>query len=148
MASSSVVVIASNGPFGPTLTGVLMLLALLVMPFVLAAIAARSLFGSDPISWWLVAILWSGALTSAYILWEFRMDRHWSGFWGVWRMFGIAAVMLSPVVLFMEAGKRDFFRRTARLKKPATKPRKTTRERDRPPDGPPHSHGVFVSDDS
>jgi hypothetical protein len=61
-------------------------------------------------------------------------------------MFGVAVVVLSPVVLFMEAGKRDFFRRPDRPKKRSSKRKQAKRTRADQRDDPPRSHGAFVSE--
>jgi len=145
---ASLLVVASNGPFGPTVDGVLILLLLLAAPFVLAAIAARSLLGADPIPWWLVGILLIGTAAVAFTLWETRRDWHWSGFWGFLRILCVADVAIFPIVLFMESGKRDFFRRSNRLKKSKLLDRKARRSRTEDSDDPPQSHGAFIRDKS
>ena len=145
---ASVVLIASTGPFGPTLTSVALLLLVLVGPFLLLAIAARSLLGADPVPVWLLVLMALGAVGAAFLLWPARITDRWTGFWGVWRIASIASLVLLPVVAFMEAGKRDFFRRPDRPKQTTNKKRKAKRDRTGPSVEPPQSNGVFVRDDS
>jgi hypothetical protein len=148
MAASSLVLTASTGPYFPTLTGVLMLLLAIVGPFLLFAIIARSLLGADPAPFWLLIVMVIGAAGLAFLLGPARITDRWTGFWGVWRIAGIAALVLLPVVAFMEAGKRDFFRRPDRSINPANKKRRAKRDRAERSDEPPRSNGVFVRDDS
>ena len=148
MVSSSLVVIASTGPYFPTLTGVLLLLLVIVGPFLLVGIAARSLLGADPVSMWLLGFMVLGAIGTGILVWPGHISDGWTGFWGKWRIAGVAAIVLLPVVLLMEAGKRDFFRRPDRPTNPSTKKRQAKRERlDRSKDRP-DGDGVFVREKS
>jgi hypothetical protein len=148
VAETLLVVIASTGPFGPTVVGMASVLLLIVGPFLLLAIIARSLLGSDPVPLWLLALTTIGVVGLAFLLWPARITDRWSGFWGVWRITGIAALVLSPAVAFMEAGKRDFFRRPDRFKRPSNKKRRVKRDRTARPDDRTGGNGVFVRDDS
>ena len=141
-------VIASTGPYFPTLTGALLLLLIIAGPFLLVGIVARSLVGSDPVSVWLLGLMVLGGVGTAILVWPGHIAIGWTGFWGKWRIAGVVALLLIPAALFMEAGKRDFLRRPDRPKKSTNKKRKVKRDRVRSAEEPPQSNGVFVRDDS
>lgn len=144
MFASSSVLIASTGPYFPSLFALIVLLFVLIGPFLAVALGARSLFGSDPMSWWLVGLMALGVVGTGLLTWPLPRADGWTGFWGVWRIMSVVALVLLPVVLFMEAGKRDFFRRPDRPKKSSVKKRRAQRERIDRSEEPPASGGVFV----
>lgn len=100
---------ASRGPFGPT--DVWCVCGLFVLgPFVLQAVALRSLLGSEPLPLWLLVPAlgvggWIGYLL-VFISWPHNMR----GVWMVWWLAAVAGVGLLPVVLVREGGRRDWFR--------------------------------------
>lgn len=147
MAACSLVLTASTGPYFPSLTGALVLLLAIVGPFLLLAIIGRSLLGADPVPFWLLVLMVIGAAGLAFLLWPARITDRWTGFWGVWRIASIAALVLLPAAAFMEAGKRDFFRRADRSINLSNKKRRAKRDRVKRSDEPPGSNGVFVRDD-
>src|SRR6516225_8865667 len=85
VVTNSLIVFASHGPFGPTTASCLLMPVLILGPFVLLAIAARSLLGADPLSGWLLGLMFLGDGGLAYLVWPAEIfGGSSSGFWGLW----------------------------------------------------------------
>jgi hypothetical protein len=102
--------LASQGPFGPTYLTCVLLPLFLLAPFALLAVAARSLLSNEPLPRWLLAAAVLGAAGAGWFLWAEGFRGRVSGFWAAWRLAGAGAVLVLPVVLLREAGKRGWFR--------------------------------------
>jgi hypothetical protein len=116
--------VASTGPFGPTVGGCLLLMVMIPAPFVLIALAARSLLRPMPISLPVMALLIAATGYLAYLLWPFHFPRHEKTFWLIWWLAGCLSVMVLPAVLVREGFKRGWLRGRRRSKR---KQVKTTR---------------------
>jgi drug/metabolite transporter (DMT)-like permease len=99
---------ASRGPFGPTYLTCLLLPVVLLGPFVLLAVAARSLLSAEPLARWVLAVAAVGAGGLGFVLWQEGLTRNVSGFWAAWRVAGGVAVLLTPAVFVREAVKRGW----------------------------------------
>ncbi len=114
MPTAALALFASRGPFGPTYVTCLLLPLFLLGPFILLAVTARSLLSNEPTSRWLIAVAVLGAAGAGWFLWAEGFERPVSGFWAAWRFAAGGAVLLLPVVLLREAGKRGWFHRPDR----------------------------------
>src|SRR2546430_2071439 len=90
--------------------------ALIVGPFVLLALAARSLLDDDPLSGWLLGLMVVGTAGAAYLLWPVEFPRG-SSFWTVWWVASLGTFLLLPAVLLREGFKRNWFRAVGRRKR-------------------------------
>ena len=141
MDAESLVLIASTGPFGPTAMMLMLLPVFLVAPFLLLAITARALLGADPLPRWMFALLVVGVVGCGFLVWPARITDRWTGFWGTWRIASVALLALFPIVLFLEAGKRDWFRYLQRTPKRKSKRKRDGTDKSRGGDGVFHPHG-------
>jgi hypothetical protein len=117
VVASSLTIVASDGPFGPTVGSCLFLLAMILLPFFLLALAARSLLSAEPLSGWLVGLLLVGAIGLAYLLWPADIGRGVRGIWRAWQVASIGSLVLLPAVFLREGGKRDLIGRVFYRKK-------------------------------
>jgi len=138
----SPLLLATTGPFGPTVLTFVLFPVLLLGPFVLLAIAARSFLGADPMPRWLTAIFVFGCLAVGFLLWPARVTDRWSGFWGAWRIASISVVVLLPAVLAFELHKSGWFDRAE-----SRPPKRNAKRKRRASDASSPSGGVFHPED-
>ncbi len=102
---------ASRGPFGPTYVTCLLLPLLLLGPFALVAVVARSLLSNDPLPRWLLVLMVLGSAVAGYVFWREGFARNVSGVWVAWQLALAGSALLTPVVFLVEALKRGWVRR-------------------------------------
>src|SRR5205823_5296811 len=90
--------LGSQGPFGPTPLGCLLVAVILFAPFVLLALAAWSLVRAAPLPAWLLGAVVLATAGLAYFLKPWTFPSGHRGFWGAWCVAGIAAMAALPVV--------------------------------------------------
>jgi hypothetical protein len=123
VVSDPFLVLASQGPFGPTPATCLAVIAVALAPVVVAAIAARSLLSADPLPRWALAVALAAAALAAaaglaVLLAVTAGDSPGRGGLGrVWQLAAGGAVLLPPAVLLREGLKRGWVRRPGRRRR-------------------------------
>src|SRR5262249_27771533 len=101
-------------------------------PFVLIALAARSLLGPNPLPTWLLGLTVLGMAWYGYMLWPFRLPDHEKGFWLFLWFAMVLAVFLLPAVVVREGIKREWFRGLQRNRKRRKKRKRVEEDADVP----------------
>lgn len=96
--------------FGLSVPGCLLLILLLLGPFLLLGIAARSLLSPEPLRGWAIAVmlLGTGGLAFLLILMGAEGFHRVPGYWVMWLVATIGALGTLPLVLLYEAHKRGW----------------------------------------
>lgn len=122
------ILFAATEALGLTPVECLLLLAGAFWPLVPFLLAARSVLSPEPVSRLALAVTVAGSALLAYFI--LPVSPSGKALLAAWWYAGLAAILLTPLVVLREGRKRGWFRRAR--KRPATKGTKLSRRRDVP----------------
>lgn len=108
--------LASQGPFGPTWS-CLLIPVFMAGPFFAVVVLAWFLLRAEQMPYWLFGLVAAVVGWLVYLLWPLTVLPDTRGFLLVWWLASVLSMLLLPVAVFRECVKRNWFRKAGRRKR-------------------------------